>query len=70
MNRLLLNNDNHFENKIKLIDTLTTVNDYTSHEEKIRTAKDILYFMYPLNKDHVISQLKGQKMLQKTLKNG
>lgn len=57
MYRLLLNGDSHMEEKVKsLTDPLFA--STVSETEKIRTAKDIICFMYLLNKPHVEAHLK------------
>lgn len=57
MYRLLLNGDSHMEEKVKsLTDPLFA--STVSENEKIRTAKDIICFMYLLNKPHVEAHLK------------
>ena len=57
MYRLLLNGDSHMEERVKsLTDPLFATN--VSEAEKTRTAKDIICFMYLLNKPHVEAHLK------------
>lgn len=57
MYRLLLNGDSHMEEKVKsLTDPLFT--STVSEAEKTRTAKDIICFMFLLNRLHVEAHLK------------
>ena len=55
MYRLILNGGSHKEEEIRSgrLDFFTVISD----EEKVRTAKDILCFMYLLNNLHVIAHL-------------
>ena len=67
MYRLLLHGGSHKEEEIK------TMKDYRffsliSETEKRRTAKDILCFMYLLNKEHVVIHLKELQNANETLK--
>lgn len=67
MYRLVLHGGSHREEQIK------TMNDYNffsviSKEEKQRTAKDVICFMYLLNKRHIIEHLNGVKGVESVLK--
>lgn len=55
MYRLILNGGSHKEEEIRsgILDFFTVISD----DEKVRTAKDILCFMYLLNDMHVIAHL-------------
>lgn len=61
MYRLVLNGESHFEEKIKALHDMEFYS-YISPEEKIRTAKDILCFLYLLNPKHIechLSEVSG-----------
>lgn len=55
MYRLILNGGSHKEEEIRsdILDFFTVISD----DEKVRTVKDILCFMYLLNDMHVIAHL-------------
>lgn len=57
MYRLVLNGESHFEDTARFFPR-TDFYSHLSPEEKQRTAKDILCFMYILNKPHIKSHLK------------
>ena len=59
MYRLVLHNESHSEDNVKAlkIDFL----DYTSYEEKKKTAQDILVLLYLLNDLHVLSHFDQNK---------
>lgn len=57
MYRLLLNGDSHMEEKVKSL-TYPLFTSTVSEAEKIRMAKDIICFIYLLNKPHVEAHLK------------
>lgn len=56
MSRLVLNNESHFEDDMRGAPE-TGFFSLLSPEEKRRTAKDILCFIYQLNKTHLLSHL-------------
>lgn len=58
MYRLILNNGSHRLDQTK---AMADLNFFTviSKEEKQRTAKEILCFIYLLNKRHLLSHLEG-----------
>ena len=58
MCRLVLNGESHFEEHVCSLRDDGRLIDYMSNAEKVRTAKDILSFMYLLNKHHVKAYLK------------
>lgn len=53
MYRLVLNNESHFEEKVYTLYDNDNFYDYISDDEKQRTAKDILCFLYILNPEHI-----------------
>lgn len=53
MYRLVLHGESHYEEQIKSIHNDLCFYDFISEDEKRRTAKDILCFMYKLNKEHI-----------------
>lgn len=57
MYRLVLHGGSHRENQVKALDDLNFFSVISS-EEKIRTAKDVLCYLYILNAKHVLSHLK------------
>ena len=58
MYRLILHGGSHREDQVKALDDLNFFS-IVSKEEKKRTAKDILCFLYLLNKRHVLAHLQG-----------
>lgn len=58
MYRFILHDESHYEGNIKTLPDLNLFN-FISAEEKGRTAKDILCFIYLLNRTHVKAHLKG-----------
>lgn len=58
MYRLILHGESHFEERVKI---LSDMNFFSciSLDEKVRTAKDILCFMFLLNQKHIESHLSG-----------
>ena len=58
MYRLVLHGGSHMEESVKTLESLDFF-DYISDEQKQRTAKDILCFLYLLNPIHVIYHLLG-----------
>ncbi len=66
MYRLVLHGGSHKEEQIKSMKDLTFF-DHISHEEKKRTAKDILSFIYLLNSLHLVEHLNGCSEVKETL---
>ena len=56
MYRLVLNSESHLQNRSESIDTLD-FSEFISENEKRRTARDILVFLYILQKDHIKSYI-------------
>jgi hypothetical protein len=56
MYRLVLNNESHFMENIQGAPEMSFFS-HLSSSEKQRTAKDILCFIYRLNKSHILSHL-------------
>jgi hypothetical protein len=56
MYRLIINNESHFYENIRSCPETSLLANF-SDEEKCRTARDILCFMYELNKLHVLAYL-------------
>lgn len=67
MYRLVLHGGSHYQDRIKALENLDFF-DYISQEEKIRTAKDVLCFIYCLNPMHVLEHLKGKENVEYTIK--
>lgn len=57
MYRLLLHGESHFEEQIYNFHDAVNLYEFFSMDEKIKTARDILCFMYLLNKQHVKAYL-------------
>ena len=57
MYRLVLHGGSHSEERIKSM-VSEDFFDYISSEEKKRTAKEILVFLYLLDKQHILEHLK------------
>ncbi len=68
MYRFVLNGGSHTEEKVK---SMIDINffDYISSAEKMRTAKEILCFLYLLNDVHVKEHLKGQANMEENIEN-
>lgn len=66
MYRLVLHGGSHSEENIKALGSMDFF-DYISDEEKQRTAKDVLCFIYLLNKVHVLEHLSRKSNVQSTL---
>lgn len=68
MYRLILNNGSHRE---KQVEAMTDLNYFTviSKEEKQRTAKEILCFIYLLNEQHLLSHLKDCSDVKANIEN-
>lgn len=66
MYRLVLNGGSH---RMEQVNSMKDLNFFTliSEEEKRRTAKDILCFIYLLNKMHLLEHLKGCKDVETSL---
>lgn len=57
MYRLLLHGESHFEEQVYSFHDAVNFYEYFSVEEKIKTVRDVLCFMYLLNSQHVKSYL-------------
>lgn len=57
MYRLVLNGESHFETRIYAIQDDLSFYRFISEEEKQRTCKEVLCFMYCLNPDHIESYI-------------
>ena len=60
MYRLVLHGESHYEEHIHGLQDMTFFG-HISPEEKQRTARDILCFMYRINKNHVLAHLPDAK---------
>ncbi|MCR8968236.1 AAA family ATPase [Streptococcus zalophi] len=67
MYRLVLNTGSHMSDKVKTINDMNFF-DYISEEEKQRTARDIICFLYKLNPLHIKSHLKNKKDAEISIK--
>jgi hypothetical protein len=56
MYRLILNGDSHLEEEVKAMGDMDFFS-LISEEEKRRTAKDVLCFIYLLNRRHLLQHL-------------
>ncbi|RHW48406.1 hypothetical protein DS832_02305 [Bombilactobacillus bombi] len=59
MYRIVLNSESHTEEKVGTLNNINSFN-FISDEEKERTAKDILCFIYKLNSVHLLSHLENK----------
>lgn len=66
MYRLVLNGGSHAEENIKALRSMDFF-DYISSDEKKRTAKDVLCFMYFLNDIHVLEHLSTKRDAKQTI---
>lgn len=66
MYRLVLHGGSHSEEHIKSLGSMDFFN-YISSEEKKRTAKDVLCFIYLLNKVHVLEHLSAKGNVEQTI---
>lgn len=60
MYRLVLNTGSHMEEKVKTVDDMNFF-DYISEEDKQRTARDVICFLYKLNSLHIKAHLKDKE---------
>ena len=68
MYRLVLNGDSHMEERTKGLNDISYMT-FLSEEEKHRTAKEVICFIYLLNKRHVLAHLLGIKNVDSTINN-
>lgn len=61
MYRLVLHNESHYEEQIYNLHDNANFYNYISENEKKRTAKDVLCFMFFINPDHIKAHLKSVK---------
>ena len=59
MYRLVLHGESHFETRVYAIQDDLSFYRFISEEEKQRTCKEVLCFMYCLNPDHIESHIPG-----------
>lgn len=57
MYRLMLHGESHFVNRVYVLQDDLSFNHFVSEEEKRRTCKEVLCFMYCLNPDHIESHI-------------
>lgn len=65
--RFVLNGGSHMEEKVKGLQSTDFI-DYLSVEEKKRTARDIILFLYCINKGHILAHLKNENEVENTIK--
>ena len=65
--RFVLNGGSHMEEKVKGLQSTDFI-DYLSVEEKKRTARDIIIFLYCINKGHILAHLKNENEVENTIK--
>jgi ABC-type cobalamin/Fe3+-siderophores transport system ATPase subunit len=58
MHRLLLNNESHMRDTVSSIET-NSFYEYVNIEEKVKTAKSLIVFLYQLDSFHITQNLKG-----------
>lgn len=68
MYRLVLNGDSHMEERTRGLNDISYMT-FLSEEEKRRTAKEVICFIYLLNKRHVLAHLSGIKNVDLTINN-
>ena len=68
MYRLVLNGDSHMKERTKGLNDISYMT-FLSEEEKRRTAKEVICFIFLLNKRHVLAHLSGIKNVDSTIKN-
>lgn len=66
MYRLVLNGGSHSSENIKALGSMDFF-DYISSDEKKRTAKDVLCFIYCLNKVHILEHLSNKANVKQTI---
>lgn len=64
--RFVLHGGSHMEERVKGL-VSTDFIDYISIEEKQRTAKDIILFLYCINKGHILAHLKNENEVESTI---
>ena len=60
MYRLVLHGGSHLEERVQSLPG-SNFYEFISLQEKVRTAKEIIVFLYLLNKEHVIRHLEKQE---------
>lgn len=60
MYRLVLNGDSHMEERTNSLTDMDYL-DFLSEEERQRTAREVICFIYLLNDYHVLAHLEGKK---------
>ena len=66
MYRLVLHGGSHSSDNIKALGSMDFF-DYISSDEKKRTAKDVLCFLYSLNPIHILKHLSQRADVQNTI---
>lgn len=60
MYRLVLNGESHMEERTNSLENMDYF-DFLSDQERNRTAREVICFLYLLNKQHVLAHLEGKK---------
>jgi wobble nucleotide-excising tRNase len=63
MFRIVLNNESHAETQIKTLESDGAYIDYFTDAEKKQTAKDILSFIYAINRQHLEAYVKDKNKI-------
>ena len=63
MYRLILNNGSHRDYQVRSMDDMNFFS-IISDEDKKRTAKEVLTFLYLINKQHIVSHLNGERNVE------
>lgn len=66
MYRLVLNGESHMEERTNSLGDMDYF-DFLSEQERQRTAREVLCFIYLLNKKHVLVHLEGKKDVENNL---
>jgi len=67
MYRLVLNGESHMEERTNSLDDMDYF-DFLSDQERQRTAREVLCFIYLLNEKHVLAHLEGKRDVVSNLK--
>jgi ABC-type lipoprotein export system ATPase subunit len=67
MHRLLLNNESHMRDTVSSIET-NAYYQYVNVEEKRKTAKSLLVFLYQLDSFHITQNLKGSSSVELSIR--
>lgn len=66
MYRLILNNGSHRDYQVRAMDDMNFFS-FISDEDKKRTAKEVITFLYLINKQHIVCHLNGEQNVERNI---